>query len=134
MQIKLDEKLSEEGFISRGVRQGCPLSPTLFAIYINEIICCWNKKYPLGITISGNTKLNTLLFADDQIIISNSEDNLQKAVFALQKVAQEYGMQISLQKTKVMAFRGVDPVRSKIVLDNVILEQVNNFMYLGCNI
>jgi len=30
-----------------------------------------------------------------------------------------------------MAFRGQDPVRTKIVIDNKIIEQVNSFNYLG---
>jgi hypothetical protein len=45
-----------------------------------------------------------------------------------------FGMKISHQKTKIMAFKGTEPVRSKIVIDNMILEQVNTFTYLGCNI
>ena len=30
-----------------------------------------------------------------------------------------------------MAFRGRDPVRTKIVIDNKIIEQINSFNYLG---
>ena len=30
-----------------------------------------------------------------------------------------------------MAFKGRDPVRNKIVIDNTIIEQVNLFNYLG---
>jgi hypothetical protein len=30
-----------------------------------------------------------------------------------------------------MAFRGRDPVKTKIVIDNKIIEQVNLFYYLG---
>ena len=30
-----------------------------------------------------------------------------------------------------MAFRGRDPYRTKIVIDNKIIEQVNSFNYLG---
>jgi hypothetical protein len=43
-------------------------------------------------------------------------------------------MEISHQKTKIIAFKGIEPIRSKIVIDNTILEQVNTFTYLGCNI
>jgi hypothetical protein len=39
-------------------------------------------------------------------------------------------MKISHQKTKI---KGTEPIRSKIVIDK-ILEQVNTFTYLGCNI
>jgi len=37
----------------------------------------------------------------------------------------EYGLNISVQKTKSMTFKGRDPVRTKIVIVNKIIEQVN---------
>jgi hypothetical protein len=43
-------------------------------------------------------------------------------------------VEISHQKDKIMAFKGTEPVRRKIVIENMILEQVNTFKYLGCNI
>jgi hypothetical protein len=33
-----------------------------------------------------------------------------------------------------MVFKGTEPIRSRTVIDNMILEQVNTFTYLGCNI
>ena len=30
-----------------------------------------------------------------------------------------------------MTFKGWEPVQSKIVIDNIIIEQVNSFNYLG---
>jgi len=65
-----------------------------------------------------------LLFADDQVIIADTEDNLQKATHKLNQIT-EYGLTISVQKTKLMAFKGREPVRTKIVLDIKIIEQVN---------
>jgi len=73
----------------------------------------------------------TLLFADDQVIIADREDNLHRAAHKLNQIITEYGLTISVQKTKSMAFRGRDPVRTKIVIDNNIIEQVNSFNYLG---
>jgi hypothetical protein len=63
----------------------------------------------------------------DQVIIADTEDNLQKAAHKLNQIITEYGLTISLQKTKSMAFK----VRTKIVIDNKIIEQVNLFNYLG---
>jgi hypothetical protein len=71
-------------------------------------------------------QLLILLFANDQVIISNRKDNLQKAAYKL----TEHGLTITAQKTKLMAFKGRDPVRSKIVIDNRIIEQVNSFNHL----
>ena len=73
----------------------------------------------------------TLLFADDQVIIADREDNLQRAAHKLNQIITEYGLTTSVQKTKLMAFRGRDPVRTKIVIDNKIIEQANSFNYLG---
>ena len=47
------------------------------------------------------------------------------------KISPEYGLSISAQKTKWMAFKGRDPARTKIVIGNKIIEQVNLFKYLG---
>jgi hypothetical protein len=62
VRIKISNSTKEETAINR-VREGCPLSPTLFSIYIyiNEIIKHWNEKYTTGIKISNDTKLNTTL-------------------------------------------------------------------------
>ena len=81
--------------------------------------------------LSKNQQLSTLLFADDQVIITNTEDNLQKAAYKLNQIITEYSLTISVQKTKSMAFKGRDPVRNKIVIDNKIIEKVNSFNYLG---
>jgi len=56
--------------------------------------------------------------------------NLQKAAHKLNQIITEYGLIISVQKTKSMAFKGWDPVRTKIVIDNKIIEQVNLFNYV----
>jgi hypothetical protein len=60
----------------------------------------------------------------------NYRDNLQKAAHKLYQIITECGLIISVQKTKSMAFKVRDPVRSKIVIDKII-EQVNLFYYLG---
>jgi len=83
-----------------------------------------------GIKLSKNQQLPTLLFADDQVIIADRVDNLQRAAHILNQIITEYGLTISVQKTKSMAFRGRDPVRTKIVIDNKIIEEVNSFNYL----
>jgi hypothetical protein len=50
---------------------------------MNEIIVKWNQIYTKGVTLSNTTKINTLLFADDEVIIADSEDNCCRRVFTL---------------------------------------------------
>jgi hypothetical protein len=77
-----------------------------------------------------NQHLSTLLFADDQVTIADTEENLQKALHKLNLLITEYGLTIYVKK-KSMAFEGRDPVRTKRVIDNKIVEQVKSFNYLG---
>ncbi|KAJ4428658.1 hypothetical protein ANN_25651 [Periplaneta americana] len=71
---------------------------------------------------------------NDQVIVSRNENDLQIAIIKLNEVASKYNMIISTDKTKVMAFLGSYPIRTKIVLNNKTIEQVNTFKYLGCNV
>ena len=75
-----------------------------------------------------------LLFADNQVIIADKEGNLQKAVHKLNQIITEYGLTISAQKTKSMAFKGRDPVRTKIVIDNIQMQSefILNFITCEC--
>jgi len=61
-----------------------------------------------------NLYLNTLLFADDQVIIQDSEDKLQKSLYILNQMRKEYNLKICTDKTKIMAFKGRHLGRSKI--------------------
>jgi hypothetical protein len=134
IRIKFNSGISEYTPINRGIRQGCPLSPTLFNIYLNEIQETWESEEIKGIQLSRNKCLNTLLFADDQVIISHSEDKSQKSTHKFNKLINTYGLKISTEKTKTMAFCGPEPIISKIVIDNKIIQQVNVFNYLGCSL
>jgi len=113
--IKFNNKLSKPVEINKGARQGCPLSSTLFSIYLDEIVTKWQKSDITGIKLSKNQQLSMLLFAD-QVIIADTEFNLQKVAHKLNQIITEYGLTISVQKTKSMAFKGRDPVKTKIVV------------------
>jgi hypothetical protein len=80
-----------------------------------------------------NTEINTFLFADDQAILANSEDNVQRAIHRLNVISKDCNMRISIDKTKVLALRGKYPIRIKIVINERILDQVLNFSYLSYN-
>jgi hypothetical protein len=54
--------------ITQGVRQGRPLSPVLFNLYLDEVIRTWLMKLKTSKYFK-ELIFNTLLFADDQFII-----------------------------------------------------------------
>jgi len=57
--------------------------------------------------------------------------SLQTAVYKFSQIIMEHDLTISLQQTKLVASEGQDPVRSKIVIEYKIIEQVKSFKYLG---
>ena len=65
-----------------------------------------------------------------------TEDNLQKAVYSLYNKSKEFNLEIATNKTKVFGFVGTDHLRVKIIINDEILEQVNQFTYeyLGCSL
>jgi uncharacterized protein YqgV (UPF0045/DUF77 family) len=69
-----------------------------------------------------------------QAIVVGSEDALQIFIHKVEKIISKYGLKISTSKMKTTAFKERDPVRSKIVINNNITEQVNTFSYLDCSI
>jgi len=63
----------------------------------------------------------------------DSEHALQICVYKLETFAAKCGRRMSTSKTKTMAFRGSDPVRSKVVVNNnITIEGVNIFSYPRC--
>ena len=119
--------------VIQGVRQGCQLSPVLFNLYFDEVIRIWLQKLKTSKYFK-ELIFNTLLFADDHFIISDTEDNLQKAVYLLYNISKEYNLEIATKKGKVFGFVGTDHLRTKIIISDETLEQVRQFTYLGCSI
>jgi len=83
-----------------------------------------------GIQLNNRKLVNTILYADDQILMATSEDDLQTMVYE----ARKYKMTISNTKTKSMAIWGNHIQRVKIVINDNIIEQVTDFKYLGYRI
>ncbi|XP_072377251.1 uncharacterized protein [Diabrotica undecimpunctata] len=65
--VKIGTRTSNKFKVTKGLKQGCCLSPTLFKIYVQEALRNWrNKCRFMGIEV-GQETLYTLLFADDQL-------------------------------------------------------------------
>lgn len=63
-------------------------------------------------------------------MFSESENSLQKAFCALDKIINGYNLNMSTENTKLIAFCGKLLIRGKIVLNNCIIERVKVLNYL----
>ena len=87
-----------------------------------------------GIQLNNRKLVNTILYADDQILMATSEDERQTMAYHLNLIARKYKMTISSTKTKSLAMCGNHIERVKIVINDNIIEQVTEFKYLGYRI
>ncbi len=114
-----------------GVRQGDCLSPTLFGLFINDLVDDI-RSCSKGIQIP-NLNLHCLLYADDLALISESEEDLQCMLNGLMNWCKKWRMKINVNKSKVVHYRtkGSAATDVKFKLDNCEVEVVKQYKYLG---
>ena len=113
-----------------GLKQGCPLSPMLFNLYIDDIGEIFDETCnPVEIQ---NTYLNHFLYADDLVLLSHTKEGLQNCLDRVHKWADSKRLTISIAKSKSMIFNLSGRLEKQIFkINGEPLENVNTFCYLG---
>ncbi|XP_045461751.1 uncharacterized protein LOC123671811 [Harmonia axyridis] len=78
-------------------------------------------------------KIKIICYADDAVIVAESEDDLQRLLFKFYIKAKTLNMEISTAKTKSLV-ASKEPIRCKLVLEDLPIEQVISVAYLGVQI
>ena len=95
--------------ITRGVRQGCPLSPSLYVIYIEAMVRALSSHHVLsGCPIPGQQNWKCLAYADDILVACHaSEVNYIFELF--ERFYKATGSYLNKSKTEILAsFSSVD--------------------------
>ncbi|KAJ0179891.1 hypothetical protein K1T71_004482 [Dendrolimus kikuchii] len=129
--VRVESSLSPWFDVNIGVRQGCVLSALLFILYLDD--CLQRiRLMDVGVRMS-DLIVSTLLYADDAVLLAESPSELQTLVTMMKDDCQARGLHLNAKKTKVMVFeREETRMNARIMVDNFMLEQVNEFVYLGC--
>ena len=75
--------------------------------------------------------MSNLRFADDIDGLAGNEEELKQLVNRLNQSSSNFGMEISAEKTKVMANENANGFSQAVLLNNSPLDPVNQFIYLG---
>ena len=102
--VELNGQVTDWFDIGIGVRQGDPLSPTLFGLFINDLVD-YVKDHSRGL-VYPEFDIQCLLFADDLVLISDNESDLQKMFDAVSDWCRKWRMKVNVSKSKVVHFRG----------------------------
>ena len=115
-----------------GVKQGCPLSPTLFGILADGL----HRTLQLldtasGIRLSPSLSITDLGYADDFALVSSTPQGLQRLIDTADYWAGNVGMQISPDKTVVMEMTSAQPAAISWFCGGRQLQSVQQARYLG---
>ena len=128
--IKLKDGYLDPIQSNLGLKQGCPLSPMLFNLYIDDIENIFDDQCdPINFQ---NEKIHHFLYADDLVMISNSAEGLQRSLNKLCEYANHKYLTINIKKSKTMIFNFLGRhLRNHFSIEGQQIESVNTFCYLG---
>ncbi|MFN9115920.1 MAG: RNA-directed DNA polymerase [Bacteroidota bacterium] len=133
-KVRVGKELSASFELDVGLKQGCPLSPTLFSIFFDSI----SKEVEdlrKGVYI-GQRRICQLLYADDVVLIAENEKDLQTLVDTFSQACNKWKLDINIEKTESMVFccKHAQQDTLQIQIEAQAIQQVRVFRYLGVDL
>jgi hypothetical protein len=95
-------KVSRSIYIKKGVKQNCPLSPLLFNICVDSLILFLKKSEEFGCRTAKLGETIVQAYADDMILVSDSEDNLQTLINRAKSFVDFANIRFNTKKCEVL--------------------------------
>ena len=132
VQVRIDDRLGEEFAVTKGLRQGCVLSPLLFSLYINSLVSEL-KSRDCGI-LCGGRMVSSLLFADDTALLAENAEDMKRSLQCLQAWCEKWFVEINAEKSAMMHMRkrGADGCSDTFNIGENEIPFVSTYKYLGC--
>lgn len=121
-------ELSETFETKSGVKQGCLLSPLLFALYLNDL----HEHLNGGLFIE-DMNIRVLMYADDIVMLADDVNTLQMMSNNLEHYCKKWGMQVNLSKSEILIFRkgGRVSCKEKWTYNGEPVKVTSEYKYLG---
>ena len=132
-QIKMSGHVSNKFDIRKGTEQGHPLSPDLFKIYIRDLSELLNQENCPKLM---GQLVSHLLWADDLILLALDPITLQKQLDTLRDFCKTWGIEINVDKTKLMKFNSKydSCPTQRFNIGKHHVKEVDSYCYLGIEI
>lgn len=135
--ISCNGNLSSSFVSEIGVRQGENLSPLLFSLFLNDMQSYLTEHGAVGVEFNDHIdidywlKLLVLLYADDTILIGNSQTDLQNNLNIFNNYCKMWHLHVNTTKTKVVIFGARHTQCYQFTLDQETLDITDCYHYLG---
>ena len=159
-RVRFLQELSEIFMVENGLRQGCTLAPTMFTLYFEAVMEDWRERCGTSLGVKLRSKLDGSLiknarttggqiieitdfeFADDMVGETDTHKKLCEVAQLLVDVAAEWGLTVSIAKTKVLpigVLENSDQLDVSVTVkggedgtgQQKVIESVKEFCYLG---
>lgn len=164
ISFRVNEVKSTPLQLERGLRQGCPMSPTLFNVFVNHIIklirgmnlgvdipeatnnYLWGEKHLIyhdKYKTFSTVKINSLWYADDSACFTKNFEDMMTIISNITILFNQYGIQLGYNKCGIMPMFDAKIPEQYIVekngskycnIDGNFIPIVKEYKYLGHNI
>ena len=102
---------------------------------LNDLAFSFDNVLSDPFVLPNGTRLNSLLYANDLIILSRSKLGLQNCLKVLSSYCNSWMLRINPKKTKIMIFqRCTRKCEHNFRIGNEVIDVVQNYTYLGTRI
>jgi len=116
-------KVSLNGLIfKRDVSQDWVMCLDLFNLY-SKFILKQLEEFEEGLQVNGR-RINNIRYADDAVLLSSSEADLQMLLNVVQTSSEEFGLKLNINRTKAIVMSKQSPNESSIsiTVNNIKIE------------
>ncbi len=131
-RMKTGAGYTEEIPYTMGVKQGCILSPMLFALYmkgLGEILLEGGEGMEIG-----EVEISCLFFADDIVLIAKNIEAMKRQLIKIEKYNKEWKLETNYAKSKIMNTKGQNNGVCRVKLEGgkeVAYDETKEMKYLG---
>ena len=131
--IKIKNTIGPAFDLLRGVRQGCPASPSFFTVTLAFVSWSFQSTFK-GIKLV-HLYLSTIEYADDQMLFTLSPAGIQEMLIFLTETALPFGLRLAPKKCELICFHRPGTVNKNMLpvvkLGEKIIPWKSSVIYLG---
>lgn len=103
--VLVNGSTTDEFMYTRGIRQGCPLGPTLFVLSIEPLLTTLaSDELFRGLPLTGTDELKVLAYADDVSLFVRTPSSIERFRRTFARYAEVSGAQLNEGKSKALLF------------------------------